>query len=518
MEKDKRKAYLSYKKPHKIEWILVVLAGMILGSFYLYSDIADTSACGIKFWNALFAGRLPVYYYETYVGIKGSILEISMGGSYDFALYFVFALYNFPLWLWEKITGCSFLQFVITKEYIKGIIWIFAGISGYLLYRIAQLCDVEKDEAQWCPFLFITSSVFFYTEVITSGYDILSVAFTLMGIYCFMKKNDKGFVLSFAIAIAMKMFAIWVFIPLVLVKEKRIWRILVYGIESISVIAIPKIYFAFASHHYMIKQAVEETLRSEGEEKAAAVAAELSETAGYATNGIIAQAESIINDALFPEGRFLEYTYLSMNALPLIFVGMFILWIWCYLNKKELRNQQIIYLCAVAMSIFVLTIKMHPYWVIVLMPYLALVMMLHPARMRDNLLLEGIFSIGYVLNKAITYYWTCGLNMIEQLLAPQHKFSYGASEIPSTEYGFYYYMCRFGERIGISVTNIGYLFKAAAVAGLIMFLFYNYPERKQDIQETVIDYQERRKWLFVRFIISCVIGLLPMLGLVIYLS
>lgn len=518
MNRNKREAYLNHNKPHKIEWILIVLAGMILGSFYLYSDIADTSACGIKFWNALFGGRLPIYYYETYVGIKDSVLEISMGGSYDFAVYLVFAVYNFPLWVWEKITGCSFLEFVITKEYIKGIIWIFAGISGYLLYQIAQLCEVEKEEAKWCPLIFMSSSVFFYTEVITSGYDILSAAFTLLGIYYFMKKNDKGFVLSFAVAIAMKMFAIWIFIPLVLIKEKRIWRILVYGIESISVIAIPKIYFALASHRYMIKRAVDEAFQSGGEEKAAAVAAELSETTGYATNGIIAHAESIINDAVFPEGRFLEYTFISANALPLIFVGMFILWIWCYLNKKELNNRKIIYLCAVAMSIFILTVKMHPYWVIVLMPYLALIIVFHPERMKDNLLLEGIFSIGYVINKAITYYWTCDLNMIEQLLAPQHKFSYGSSEIPPAEYGLYYYMCRLGEKIGISVTNIGYIFKAAAVAGLIMFLFYNYPGRNQGTQGAEISFKERRMWLFGRFVISCAVGMLPMLGLVIYLT
>lgn len=518
MDREKRKAYLNHTRPHRIEWILVVLAGMVLGSFYLYTDIADTSACGIKLWSAISEGEFPLYYYYTYVGVKDSVLEISMGGSYDFVLYLVFAIYNFPLWVWEKLTGFSFVQFIITKEYIKGIIWIFSGISAYLLYKLALLCDVEKEEAKWCPFLFMTSAIFFYTEVVTSGYDIISAAFTLLGIYFFMKKNDKGFILSFAVAIAMKMFALWIFIPLVLIKEKRIWRIIIYGIEGISVIAIPKIYFALASHQYMIKRAVDEAFQAGGQEQAEIVAAAVSETTGYATNEIIAQAQFIINDALFPEGRFLEYTYISANALPLVFVGMFMLWIWCYLYKKELNNRTIIYVCAVAMSIFILTVKIHPYWAIVLIPYLVLIIVFHPERMGDNLLLEGIFSIGYVLNKAITYYWTCDLNMIEQLTMPQHRFSYGSSEMPPSEYGLYYYICRVSERIGISVSNIGYIFKAAAVAGLIMFLYRNYPGRKQDEQITEINYQERRKWLFERFVISCMVGMLPMLGLVVHLT
>ncbi|MDE6846807.1 MAG: hypothetical protein K2J99_13725 [Lachnospiraceae bacterium] len=518
MSNEKRQDYLNHKRPYRAEWVLVILAGMILGSFYLYSDITDTSACGVKLWNALTQGRFSMFYYEEYYGAAGSILEYTIGGSYDFALYLIFALYNFPLWVWEKITGFSFMQFIWTREYIKGIIWIFSGISAYMIYKIARICDLDEEEAKWGAFLFVSSAIFFYAEVITSGYDILSVAFTLLGIYFYMKKNNKGFVLSFAVAIAMKMFAVWIFIPLVLLKEKRLWRILVYGIESISVIAIPKIYFALASHRYMINRELNNALQSGGQAYADSIKDTLNETTGYATNEILAQAEGIINDAIFPEGRFLEYTYISMNALPLVFVGMFALWLFCYLYKKELNNRKIIYVCTVAMSIFILTVKIHPYWAIILVPYLVLIIMFHPERMKDNLILEGVFAIGYVLNKAITYYWTCGLNMIEQMTRPQHRFSYGSSDMESSMYGFYYFVVRLSEKIGISATNIGYVFKAASVAGLVMFLIWNCPWMRQEtVQSSAVDYKERRRWLYTRFVISCMVGMLPFLGLIVYL-
>ena len=241
MSKEKWKAYLNKKAPHKIEWILVILAGMILGSLYLYNDIAFTSSCGVKFWNCLFSGKLPIFYWEGYQGAEGSILESSMGGSYDFALYFMFALYNFPTWIWEKITGFSFMQFIASREYIKGIVWVFSGICAYLIYKLAEICDVEKEEAKWGALLFLSSAIFFYTEVIMSGYDVISASFTLLGIYGYLKKNNKCFVISFSLAIAMKMFAVWIFIPLVLLKEKRIWRILVYGIEGLIALVVPKV-------------------------------------------------------------------------------------------------------------------------------------------------------------------------------------------------------------------------------------------------------------------------------------
>lgn len=514
MKNVKKESFLNHTKPHKAEWILVVLAGVILGAFYLYSDMAFTSSCGVKFWNCIANGTFPMFYHEGYTGAVGSILESSMGGSYDFALYLMFALYNFPIWIWEKITGFSFMQFVLTREYIKGIVWIFSGISAYLIYRIARECDVDKEESKWAALLFLSSGVFFYTEVVMGGYDVISVSFTLLGIYGYMKKNDKCFVLAFAMAIAMKMFAVFLFIPLVLLKEKRIWKIMLYGLGGISVITIPKIYFTIASHRFMINRAINDAVQKGQQADVNALA----ESVGFANNGIIDHGAVTVNEALFPDGRMLEYTFISMNALPLVFVCMFALWAFCYLYKKEMTRRQIIYVCAVTMSIFVLTVKIHPQWCIILMPYLVLIMMFQPEKMKDNLILEGMFSLGYVLNKALAYYWTCNLCMIESMTKPQHSFSYSSPEVTGSDYGFSYYIARISDKTGISTVNFAYMFKAAAVAGLIMFLIWNFPGRKREGTELPIDYKQRRKWLLMRFLISCMIGMLPMLGLVIYLT
>lgn len=512
MSKEKWKAYLNKKAPHKTEWVLVILAGMILGSLYLYNDIAFTSSCGVKFWNCLFSGKLPIFYWEGYQGAEGSILESSMGGSYDFALYFMFALYNFPTWIWEKITGFSFMQFIASREYIKGIVWVFSGICAYLIYKLAEVCDVEKEEAKWGALLFLSSAIFFYTEVIMSGYDVISASFTLLGIYGYLKKNNKCFVISFSLAIAMKMFAVWIFIPLVLLKEKRIWRILVYGVEGLAALVVPKIYFAVASHRYLVNQAIEYTVATGGQAEEVQAA-----NYGNASNGIIDHAEAVVNDALFPTGKEAEYTFLTMDTLPLVFVGMFALWLFCYFYKKEMTKRQIIYICAVAMSTFILTVKLHPQWSIILVPYLLLIIMFHPERMKENLILEGVFSLGFVLNKAIFYKWTCNLNLIEYMTMPQHTFSYALEEGGSA-YGFSHYVARLGEKIGISEDNFAFLFKAAVVVGLIMFLIWNYPGRAKEDVDFKVDFAKRRQWLLVRFGISCLVGMLPMVGLIQYLA
>lgn len=511
-KKRKTKEWVNDSKVHKWEFAVIVAIGMLLAAFYLYTDMIHTSAGGFRLLNCIKEKQFSMFYYSAYIGMRGGEEQIIQGGSYDFILYMVFAIYNIPLWIWEKITGFSFMQFIVTREYIEGIVWVFAAISSYLLYKIGTSCGLDKEESKWGAILYLTSGIFFFAEVVIGGYDIVSVAFTLLGIYCYLEKKNKGFVLAFAIAIAMKMFALWLFIPLVLLKEKRIWRILIYGLEGISGIAIPKLYFTIASHRHLVNQAIEQAQAAGQQVEQAAI----EQTTGYATNELIASAEGIINDALFPKDRFAEYTFLSLNYLPLVFVGMFAVWIFCFLYKKEMEKRNIIYLCAVVMSIFTLTVKLHPQWAIIVVPYLILLIMFYPERMRDNLLLEGVFAVGFVLNKAIIYRWTCNLNMIDNMFWPQHEFSFGSPEDVAMDYGLSYYLGRISDATSISLDNISYLFKAAAVVGLVMLLIYNRPGRKNG-EEGQVSYGERRKYVYTRFVISCLIGMLPMVGLIQYL-
>ena len=473
------------KNVHKAEWILVIAVGLFLSTFYLYGDIAHTTGCGIKVWDCLFEGKLSMFYSVSYTGLPGTFLEETGGGDYDFAMYVIFALYNFPLWIWEKLSGYSFLEFYATRLYSKGIVWIFSAISAYLIYKLALECELKKEEAKWASFLFYSSAIFFMAVVVVSGYDIISVAFTLLGVYGYMKRNNKCFILSFAMAVALKMFALWIFIPLVLLREKKVWKVLLYGLAVISVLAIPKIYFA-------------------GGERAI---------------GVIAQADWIVNGALFPcmESGTADLTYLSMEHLPLMFVGMFSVWLFSYFNKKEWKNREVIYLCAVVMAIFVLTVKVHPQWGILLLPYIVLIIIFHPQRMRENLILEGVFSVGFVLNKAIGYYWTCNLNLIGNMMAPRHRFSFADDNLCANDYGLSYYISKLSEKVGIWESNIMKVFGAAVVVGLIYFLILNYPGRKESGEAVLHNYAQRRKWLLARFAVSCLVGMLPTLGVIQYL-
>lgn len=508
------------KVPCRIEWILVIASIILLSACYLYTDLPYTSSGGLRVWNCIAEGTPQLFYWSSYPGVEHSALPYgSEGGSYDFLIYLIFAIYNFPLWIWEKITGYSFIMFYATRLYTKGIILIFSGISAYMIYRIARECKVEKNNAIWAPLIFLTSGIFFATEVTIGGYDIISVAFTLIGIYGYLKDNKASFLGSFAVAIATKLFALWIFIPLLLLKEKKIWKLIAKTVIVLSAVIVPKLYFALASKAYFASQA--ERVREElGEAASDVVAATATQAYTYmpdAVNDVVAHA-SVINEALFPSDYTASYTFLSVANFPLIFAVMFSVWIFCFLRKKQTGNREVIYLCALIMGTFMATAKIHPYWGILLVPYLSLILVFRPEKIRENLFLETLMSVGFVMNKAILYYWCFGMSQIERMVNPNYQFSYDPETTNIGKYGIERIFYKLSQKIEIDEVNMAHMFSVLFVVAFVAFLYCNRPEKNEESSIELGDTENFRLRMMWRFAFSLFVGILPMIGLLMYVS
>lgn len=497
------------EKPLRWEWIILIISIVLFSCCYMYTDLPFSSAAGIRLLNCIAEGNLPMFYWSHYPGVENSVLAAgSTGGAYDVIIYVIFALYNLPLWIWEKITGLSFLLFYPLRVYVKGIIWLFSGVSAYFLYKIAVQCKVKKENAIWAPILFLSSGIFFATEVTIGGYDIISVAFSLLGIYGFLKKNDKCFLVSFGIAVATKLFAFWLFIPLLLLREKKIWKIMLKILFIISFIAIPKAYFTIASRNRMLQQAVEQS--GETVEKAA-------EKVTSAVNDVIAHS-GVINDALFPTDYTATYTFFSIRNLPLVFVGMFAVWICCYLMKSEVKEIEVIYLCALVMSIFIMTVKVHPYWGILLVPYLSLLLVMNPTKIKENMFLELLISVGYVMNKAILYPWGFSMSQIERMIGPQYVFSYDKENTNVARFGVEGLVYELSQKIGISEINIAHIFSSLFVVSLVIFLLLNRPNKIEKETTSIGETEGFRVSMRTRFFFSLFVAVMPIIGLLMYAS
>ncbi len=495
----KIKGFMQSRSLKKWEWIVLAGVMILFSSLYMYNDIVHTSARGLAFWSSLFAGELSNYYLYPYPAVEDSIIASVpiIGGAYDFIIYFIFALYDLPAWVWEKITGLSVFSFYPTRLYIKGITWLFSAFAGYMVYKIAMRCGLDKNKAKWSAFIFLSSGLFVYSEVAVGGYDIISVAFSLLGIYGFLNKNNKCFIVSFGIAMACKLFAVWLFIPLLLLREKRISRLMLNAVGAFSFIVVPKIYFIIAPKVHAILAHESVPSRS---------GPILPTTLG--STDIISHS-NIIDRALFDNDNISPFV--GSKTLPLVFVGMFIIWILCYFHKKAISEKQVIYVCAVAMSVFVLAAVLHPYWIVLIAPYIALLISFDLDNYDKNAILDILISVGFVCRTAVYYYGCGSLGEIYSMLQPKELIDYKWTEDhPVYTYGINKVIVKLASMTGISSNNVAGIFGALFVASILLFLYMNYPREKAQSEEP--DFAKIRLYTYLRVAVAVFIGMFPIWG------
>ncbi len=475
---------------------VVIIPIFVLSAFYLYGDMIVTAASSMNVWTTLFKGKLHEFYTYRYPAVDGyeKLANGKGGGVYDFCIYFIYSLYLLPGWIWEKVTGLSLFSQWATRAYVKEMASVFVIFSAYFVYKIARECDLEKEQAKWAPLIYLSSALLYYSEILTGAYDIISVAFSLLGIYCYLKKRRAGFVMAFAVAMACKMFALWIFIPLLLLEEKRIYRVILDMLAGISVIVVPRVGFSLATR-LLGNPAVE---------------------AGKKVNNVLYGTEiahsNLINAGIFPQEE-MRTAIIRIGGLPLVIVGALLIWLGCYFYKEKLAPRMIVYLCAVVMTLFVVTCKVHPYWVTLLVPYIALLISFHRDRMWQNCLLEFLFTVGY-MGRMYLFWPGCGsaelmYNMIHS--DAMKNFVWPEGEAQWEILGPYRILRFLSNRTGITMENMAAMFGAVFLAGIIFFLYINFPMRESRLIHKS-DEKAFKMVFWFRYAVAICVGLFPIMG------
>ena len=81
-------------------------------------------------------------------------------------------------------------------------------------------------KSKLCAYACLTMPVAFYAQFIFGQYDIIMTFCVLLGVYYYLKKKDIWFIFWFAIAMTFKYSALLIFAPLLLYREKNVWKII----------------------------------------------------------------------------------------------------------------------------------------------------------------------------------------------------------------------------------------------------------------------------------------------------
>jgi len=148
-------------------------------------------------------------------------------------LYVLFAIWNIPLKILNLLPDIANHNWIITTPI--EVIWsklmlvtFFAG-TVIVIQKILNLALINKVKFGLNPaVLFATSPFVIFGVFIFSQYDIVGTFFTMLAIYFYFNRHFLKFALFFSVAISFKYFAVIIYLPLVLLIEKRWLYILRY--------------------------------------------------------------------------------------------------------------------------------------------------------------------------------------------------------------------------------------------------------------------------------------------------
>lgn len=126
-----------------IEFIILGAIGIFIFSSHAYQDFCETMRHGLTVWDALFDGKL-IDFYAYCGGNNGGIycgsdtLGTYMDARYDFTIYVIFAIWNFPLWLIEHFGGGNIQNSFIAMLYAKSMLLAAVAVTGRLIIMISD--------------------------------------------------------------------------------------------------------------------------------------------------------------------------------------------------------------------------------------------------------------------------------------------------------------------------------------------------------------------------------------------
>lgn len=203
-------------EPKKKDWLFLCVLAFFALCGLLFDDIVFTTHHGINFWNS---GFLKFYAYNNE--------NTPWGAAYLMPIYLVFAVWDFPIWLVEKITGSVIATGAspIPWLWAKLLPVIFLLLCAKVIYKICLELGTSKTNALQAVFLFFSSASVLVPSVVIAQYDCISLFFILLAVLYYLRDDEKKFLLFFSVAVSMKYFALIVFIPLILIREKNLIRI-----------------------------------------------------------------------------------------------------------------------------------------------------------------------------------------------------------------------------------------------------------------------------------------------------
>lgn len=428
---------------------------------HTYNDILVTAKHGIEFWKILFDGDILHFFELNYVASGNTYYSAVQGCAYNILLYVIFAIWNIPLALLSAFSNVDVMNNIFCIAYIKLMTIAAMVISLVILRRILILLNVDRQNHGLLSFLYLTSSLMIAVVFVISQYDLVSVVFQLLGFQAYLEKKDKKFVFFFGIAFCLKYFSVILFLPLLLLRCKRLHSWIMALVGMVLPLAVTSVPFAKSYDRF---------------------------------------SADLTGDLLSKLFRF------DGSGYSLFVIFYCFLLVWCFLQEEDAAfSRKAVWASFVAYGLFFSLLDVYLYWSIMFAPFMVLMIAVMPRYLYLNLLLE---TLGYgcvVLGHAITYsnffFGDTMKSMLMSRILSEDAMNYVGSLI-------YYLVCQLGMKPWIFPAC-----NSVWISVIFAMAFLGFPGHPSGAKGSLTLNRECREMLVFRFLVTCGVCLLPVLSL-----
>ncbi|MDW4573363.1 hypothetical protein R8Z57_11330 [Microbacterium sp. M3] len=367
------------EQPNAADWALLAAICALAAVTFLYGDVKATFEHSFNFLDAVLAGR-PRDFYQ--IAIENS--TFGHPAVYDVPIYAIFAVWNLPTYLLYRYADFDYLTSTPAQLWLKLMLILFALVATWLVVRIAKTLGMTSKRSKWVAFYFLSSMSLFVPVFVIVQYDIISVTFMLAGLSAYLKGQTRAFLLWFLAANTLKLFALFIFIPLVLLREKRLPRAFLQIVFGVLGLALCRLLYR-------------------------------GDLAFQASTGGF-------TDIMLDRLRIAGFAWQSDILVPIFVVFIVGLAIFAYAKRPTSQRELqafALYLSLAAFLVFCAVVPLNPYWIALVAPFSILIIFANPRFLTLNSLLEVSISTSLFLIYMLVGYSMYNAGMFNDLLFGQ---------------------------------------------------------------------------------------------------
>lgn len=198
----------------KYDWILFFIIAIICFVCFQQSDILHTGGSSFAYLN----GHIFDFYDYN--------VQYMTANNYLPSTYILFAIWNIPIRLLGLVVEPTLAVGLSVVLWYKLLPTLFYFGSGMVFYQILLQLGTTRKKAELGVFIFLSSPIGFFSQFLFGQYDSFTLFFVLCGVYFWIKNDFWKFIIFFGVGITFKYTALLIFVPLLLLREKRYFRII----------------------------------------------------------------------------------------------------------------------------------------------------------------------------------------------------------------------------------------------------------------------------------------------------